>query len=337
MKKRICIIYTGGTIGMVPSENGYIPNSSSFLANLSAIPDLGYPDAPQWEVVEFSPLLDSSNIAVEEWNQIGRTIAQRYDDFDGFVVLHGTDTMAYSASALSFMLENLQKPVIFTGAQIPLCQMRSDGRENIVNSLVIAASGQVREVCIYFNGTLLRGNRSVKRSSDQFGAFESPNFPPLAHAGIEIQYQPGEVHSAGSGPLTLRPFQTVPIGVVKVFPGIQFQLFESIMTDKLKGVVLESYGAGNIPSTEQDALLPIIEKAYRSGTIITVCSQCTQGAVSLGTYATSKALHDIGAVNGGDMTTEAALTKLYYLFSLGLSKEQIKEQMQQNLRGELTK
>lgn len=336
MKKHICIIYTGGTIGMVPSENGYVPNSRSFLENLQAIPDLRDPEMPDWEVVEFSPLLDSSNIAVHEWNEIGRAIADRYELFDGFVVLHGTDTMAYSASAVSFMLEHLSKPVIFTGAQIPLCQMRSDGRENIINSMVIAASGQVHEVCIYFNGMLLRGNRCVKRSSDQFGAFESPNYPPLAHAGIEIQYQHSAMLPLQSGQMRFQPFQALPIGVVKVFPGIQFQLFESIMTDKLKGVVLESFGAGNIPSAEQNALLPIIQKAYQSGTIITVCSQCTQGAVSLGTYATSKALHDIGAVNGGDMTTEAALTKLYYLFSLGLEKEKIKEMMQRDLRGERT-
>lgn len=336
MKKKICMIYTGGTIGMVQSENGYVPSGQAFLRLLGEIPDLHYPGIPEWEVVEFSPLLDSSNMAVAEWNKIGRAIRDRYEAFDGFVILHGTDTMAYSASALSFMLENLDKPVVFTGAQIPLCQLRSDGRENIVNSMVIAASGQVREVCIYFNGQLLRGNRATKRSSDQFGAFESPNYPALAHAGIEIQYHEGALLRPRGGSFRLRELQDFPIGVIKVFPGIQFELFESIMTDKLKGVVLETFGAGNIPSASQNSLLPIIQRAYRSGTIITVCSQCLQGAVSLGAYATSKALHDIGAVNGRDMTTEAALTKLYYLFSLGLSKDQVKQRMTQNLRGELS-
>ena len=334
--KRICIIYTGGTIGMIQSENGYIPNRDAFLHLLDGISDLHSPNMPQWDVVVFSPLLDSSNISVTEWNKIGEAIASRYEDYDGFVILHGTDTMAYSASALSFMLEHLSKPVIFTGAQIPLCEIRSDGRYNIVNSMVIAASGLVHEVCIYFNGQLLRGNRSIKRSSDQFGAFESPNLPPLAHAGIAIQYSHNLLLPASSAPFHFQPLAEIPVGVIKVFPGIHFELFESIMTESLSGVVLETFGAGNIPSSSQSSLLPIIEKAYRSGTIITVCSQCTQGAVSLGAYATSKALHDIGAVNGKDMTTEAALTKLYYLFSCGLEKEAIKEKMSENLRGELT-
>lgn len=336
MKKRVCMIYTGGTIGMVPSQNGYVPSSRSFREMLRAIPDLDYPDMPEWDVVEFSPLLDSSNITVKEWNKIGQAIAQYYDQYDGFVILHGTDTMAYSASAVSFMLENLNKPVIFTGAQIPLCQIRSDGRDNLVNSLLIASAEQIHEVCIYFNGELLRGNRCVKRSSDQFGAFESPNYPALAHVGIDIRYHWTALLPPQMGPLKLHLFDEVPVGVLKVFPGIQFQLFESIMTESLKGVVLECYGSGNIPSDEKDALLPIIQKAYSSGTIITVCSQCIQGAVSLGTYATSKALHDIGAVNGRDMTTETALTKLYYLFSLGLDKEEIKVQMMRDLRGEIT-
>ena len=290
MEKRICILYTGGTIGMVPSEKGYVPSSGAFLDLLRAIPDLYWADMPRWDVVEFDPLLDSSDITVREWNQIGRAIAARYDDYDGFVVLHGTDTMAYSASAISFMLENLSKPVIFTGSQIPLGQIRSDGRDNIISSLLIAASGQVHEVCIYFNGVLLRGNRSTKRSSDQFEAFESPNDAPLAHAGIQIEYKKRVLRPASSEPFRLQPFKELPIGVIKIFPGIQFDYFESLMTDKLKGVVLETFGAGNIPGSAQNALLPIIDRAYKNGTIITVCSQCSQGAVSLGTYAASSAL-----------------------------------------------
>ena len=285
--------------------------------------------------MEFDPLLDSSDVAVDQWNQIGRTIADHYEEYDGFVILHGTDTMAYSASALSFMLEGLNKAVVFTGSQIPMSQLRSDAVDNIVNSLVIAASGRVREVCLYFNGKLMRGNRSTKMSSDQFGAFTSPNAPCLAEAGIEIRYFENNLLPGCEGPLRLQEFQKAPIAVLKIFPGIQFDLFESIMTEKLKGVVLETFGAGNIPSYNSE-LLPIIDKAYRSGTIITVCTQCAQGTVSLGAYATSSGLRAVGAVSGKDMTTEAAVTKLYYLFSKGLSTEEIKASMSRNLRGELS-
>ena len=334
-QKKICIIYTGGTIGMMHSPNGYVPNPDSFRSNLEAISDLNHPNAPAWDLVQFSPLLDSSDITVREWNKIGEAIARRYHDYDGFVILHGTDTMGYSASAVSFMLENLSKPVIFTGAQIPLCELRSDGKDNIINSVLIAASGEVHEVCVYFNGVLLRGNRTTKRSSDQLLAFDSPNCPHLAEAGITIQYNRSVLLPAAKGAFNFHPFkEDVPVGVIKVFPGIQFEIFEHIMTDRLKGVVLETFGAGNIPSTG-NYLLHIIEKAYKSGTIITVCSQCMQGTVTLGQYATSKALHDIGAVNGKDMTTEAALTKLYHLFSLDIPKEEIKQRMSMSLRGEL--
>ena len=336
MKKRICILYTGGTIGMVPSEKGYVPSSGAFLELLRSIPDLYWKDMPDWDVVEFDPLLDSSDITVREWNQIGSAIASRYDDYDGFVVLHGTDTMAYSASAISFMLENLSKPIIFTGSQIPLGQIRSDGRDNIISSVLIAASGEVHEVCIYFNGVLLRGNRSTKRSSDQFEAFEAPNDAPLAHAGIQIVYKRRVLRPACTEPFRFQPFKELPIGVIKIFPGIQFDYFESLMTDKLKGVVLETFGAGNIPGSAQNALLPIIDRAYKNGTIITVCSQCSQGAVSLGTYAASSALRRVGAVNGKDMTTEAALAKSYYLLTISDDMAWVKAQMQKSLRGELT-
>ena len=332
--KKICVIYTGGTIGMIKSERGYVPDRDRFKAELAGIPDLHTPDAPEYEVIVFEPLLDSSDIAVREWNKIGRVIAQRYEACDGFVVLHGTDTMAYSASALAFMLENLDKPVVFTGAQIPLYEMRSDGRDNIVTAMMIAAEGKIREVCLYFGGKLLRGCRATKSSSDALEAFESPNAAPLAEAGIRIRYlQESSAHPAEG--LHLQELAEIPVGVIKVFPGIQFEFFEQVMTDKLKGVVLETFGTGNVPSSQQ-ALLHIIAKAHKSGSVIVARSQCAQGQVSLGTYAASSALVDIGAVNGGDMTTEAALTKLYYLFSKGLSTEEIKSQMEKNLRGELT-
>lgn len=334
-KKKILILYTGGTIGMTRSKKGYIPDSDGFRNRLKAIEELRSPAVPDWDILEFSPLLDSSNITVHEWNKMANAINQHYDDYDGFVILHGTDTMAYSSSALSFMLENLNKPVIFTGAQIPLCEIRSDARDNLINALVIAGSNKVHEVCLYFAGHLLRGNRAIKRSSDTFEAFESPNAPELASAGIAITYNNSELLPSTDLELHLQPFEEVPIGVIKVFPGIQFDLFESIMTEKLKGIVLESFGCGNIPGY-QNSLLSIIQKAYESGTILTITSQCEQGTVNVGAYETSAGLSEIGAVGGGDMTTEAAVAKLYYLFSCHLNKEQIKLRMAQNLRGELT-
>lgn len=333
-RNKVCILYTGGTIGMVRSPRGYVPDRDSFHTAMDGLRALYRGGLPDWELVEFDPLLDSSNVTVREWNKIGRAVAERYEDFDGFVILHGTDTMAYSASALSFMLEGLDKPVVFTGAQIPLSELRSDGFDNIVDAVLIAAEGRAREVCLSFHGTLLRGCRATKRSADRFAAFESPNAPPLADAGITIRYAQPLLPPA-AGPLRLREFAEVPVGVIKIFPGIQFEIFESIMTGALKGIVLETFGAGNVPS-RNNSLLPIIDKACHAGAVITVCSQCSQGSVSLGAYETSSALKEIGAVDGKDMTTEAAFAKLYYLFSLGLDRDAVRVKMTQNLRGELT-
>jgi len=336
-KKKICILYTGGTIGMVPTEKGYAPKKGFFRDRLQAIEDLNEPDMPDWDMIEFDPLLDSSNIALDQWNQIGRTIAENYEKYDGFVVLHGTDTMAYTASALSFMLEGLAKPVVVTGSQIPLCQLRSDARDNLITSVLIAGQGVVKEVCLYFGGRLMRGNRSTKASADGLIAFDSPNCHALAEAGIDIKYYKAALRQPEPDAVFhLTEFTQTSIGVLKVFPGIQFSLFESIMTENLKGIVLETFGAGNIPSYD-DALLPIIRKAFDHGTIITVCSQCQQGTVKLGAYETSSALTRAGAVSGYNMTTEAAVAKLYYLFSLNLPKEEIKAKMEEDLRGELTK
>lgn len=333
--KNVLIIYTGGTIGMVRTPNGYAPKDGYFRAALDAIPALHADEMPRWELYEMSPLLDSSNMTVAEWNKIARLIAEKYDAYDGFVVLHGTDTMAYTASALSFMLENLAKPVVLTGAQIPLREVRSDGSDNIVTSLLIAAGERAREVCLYFGGTLLRGNRATKYSADGLIAFVSPNYPPLAEAGITIRYRNSALLPKNEGALTLRPLENVPIGVIKVFPGIQFSLFESIMTEKLRGIVIETFGAGNIPG-DGNALLPIIRRASANGMVLTVCSQCPQGAVSLGAYETSDALKRAGAVSGLDMTTEAAVAKLYYLFSRGLDRDAVKAEMGRDLRGEVS-
>ena len=336
MKKKVCIIYTGGTIGMVRGPHGYIPSERALFDAMDSMRDLKQGSMPDVDVILFDPLLDSSNMSVCEWNKIGEAISERYDLYDGFVILHGTDTMSYSASALSFMLENLGKPVIFTGSQIPLCELRSDGYANIITSIVIAAQGITNEVCIYFNGKLIRGCRGTKTSSNRFAAFDSPNYGFLADAGIEIVYRQGYCPPKRSGAFHLTKLENIPVGIIKMFPGIQFSIFESVMTSQLRGVVLETFGAGNVPTSSGGDLIPIIKKAYRNGTLVVVCSQCIQGTVSLGAYEASRSLIDIGAVSGGDMTTEASMTKLLYLFSKGYSVEEVSRRMTEDMCGEIS-
>lgn len=320
---------------MTASKRGYVPGKESFYEMLDAMPELHSEKMPEWDIISTDPLLDSSNITVNEWNKIGSIISDHYASYDGFVILHGTDTMAYTASALSFILENNRKPVILTGSQIPLCEIRNDARDNLITAMIIAAGDEVREVCLYFGGKLLRGNRAIKYSADDMIAFVSPNYPPLAEVGISIKYNSKMLRKPEEGSFSLRELNNIPIGVIKVFPGIQFELFDSIMTERLKGIVLETFGAGNIPGNG-DALLPIIRKASANGTIMVVCSQCPQGTVSIGTYEASSQLKDAGAVSGFDITTEAAIAKLYYLFSCGYNNLQIKEKMSKDLRGEMS-
>ncbi|MCQ2771721.1 MAG: asparaginase domain-containing protein [Bacilli bacterium] len=333
-KKKILIINSGGTICMSKTDGGYAPDLKVFRDSLEKLAELSAPEMPTWEMINLEPLLDSSNIAVDEWNKIGKVIEENYDKYDGFVILHGTDTMAYTASILSFALENLGKPVIITGAQIPLCELRSDGKDNLITSLMLAASDRIFEVGIYFANKLFRGNCTIKFSASDFIAFNSPNLPPLATAGIHIDYNDSLLLPKPTKPFRRQVIRKVPIGVIKVFPGIQFGLFERIMTEDLKGIVVETFGAGNIPNSSGSALLPIIEKAYKNGSIITVCTQCPQGTVMLGTYQTSAALKSVGAVAGREMTTEAAVAKLYYLFSKDLTPDEVRIQMETPLRGE---
>ena len=321
---------------MKRTDGGYAPTKGYLAEAIREIPDLHSPSMPSWELCEMDPLLDSSDMTVVEWNAIGRKIYENYHAYDGFVILHGTDTMAYTASALSVMLKGLSKPVILTGSQIPLSEIRSDGRDNLITSLLIAGEGVVREVALYFSGKLLRGNRATKMNADDLVAFSSPNFPPLAEAGITIKYNYSVIRPTASEAISFIPLSEIPIGVIKVFPGIQFSLFESIMTDKLSGIVLETFGAGNIPGGG-GKLIPIIKKAFSSGSIVVVCSQCPGGTVTLGAYKTSSSLKEAGAVSGKDMTTEAAVAKLYYLFSLGIGGDEIKLKMEEDLRGELTR
>ena len=326
---------------MVRTANGFAPKAGAIIEELQQIRDLNSPYMPEWDIIEFDPLLDSTNVRYEQWNSIADAIALYYDKYDGFVVLHGTDTLAYSASALSFMLEGLDKPVVFTGAQIPLCELRSDGRDNLITSMMIAADGVIREVSLCFGDAILRGNRAIKYSADGMVAFTSPNYNMLADAGISIEYNhacindyvKSALHSDSLHAVRLKKSR---IAVIKVFPGIQFEIFEPIMCETLDGLVLETFGKGNIPDYDP-ALSRIISEASKCGTIVVVCTQCPAGTVSLGAYEAGSALVRSGAVSGGNMTTEAAITKLTYLLSKDLPKDEIRRLMQTDLRGELTK
>jgi L-asparaginase len=334
--KKILLIYTGGTIGMNSSENGYFPQKGFLQELLKEIHVLKNEKMPKWELLELDPLLDSSNVTVTEWNKIGSIIKDNYDSFDGFVILHGTDTMAYTASALSFTLENLAKPVVITGSQIPLFEVRSDGLDNLVTAMTVAAEGKIKEVSLCFGNKLIRGNRATKVSTSNLNAFSSPNYPLLADIGTQIYYNSMIPQKESVLPFRVQHLDKIPIGIIKVFPGIQFEYFEEIMTKSLRGIVLETFGAGNIPGSA-DAILPIVKKAYENGTVLVICSQCLKGSVSLGAYETSVALKNAGAVCGFDMTTEAAVSKLYYLFSCGYDVQTVKQKMEEDIAGEITR
>ena len=337
MKKRIYIAYTGGTIGMKASENGFIPEKGHLTESILANADFHREEMPEFTINEYSPLIDSSNMSPSDWQHIAEDIKSHYDDYDGFVVLHGTDTMAYTSSALSFMFENLSKPVIVTGSQIPLSQLRSDGQVNLLNSLYIAANFPIAEVGLYFNNKLFRGNRSIKAFADGFNAFDSPNLPPLLEAGINITLIEGKTVSSTMvdfESLQLSNITPQPIGVVHLYPGISTDVLKNIIQQPVKALIIRSYGVGNAPQDKD--LLHCIKQASEQGIIIVNCSQCIKGTVNMNGYATGNALSKCGVVGGVDMTLEAALTKLHYLLSKNLAPDEIRRLLQHDLRGELT-
>lgn len=322
---------------MAPSTNGYIPKPGLLKELMQQYPVFSNQIMPDYEILEMDPLLDSSNMAPSDWLALAHILQKQYEQFDGFVILHGTDTMAYSASALSFLLEGLRKPVILTGSQIPMIEPRNDAMENVVGALLFAANFDIPEVCIHFDNILIRGNRSVKIDCDGFRAFESPNLPPLGVGGIHMKLREHLVHRPFGEDTGLRiPNQlNSNVTVIWLFPGISAQIIRNALLPPLEGAVIQAFGTGNGPTSNKE-FLEALSEATAKGIILIDCTQCHKGTVEFGDYETGSGMAQAGLVNGYDMTPEAALTKLCYLLGKDLPKEEIKKRLQNNLRGELS-
>jgi len=335
----ILIIYTGGTIGMIADEktNALVPFNFDNIHN--QLPELAR-FCYKLDFQCFDEVIDSSNMNPEVWIKIAQKIKDNYEDYDGFVVLHGSDTMAYTASALSFLLENLNKPVVFTGSQLPLGVLRTDGRENLITAIEIAAATDdetpvVPEVCIYFENHLMRANRTTKYNAENFNAFISGNLPLLAEVGIYIKYNRNIILKPNFKKLKAHNKMDAGVAVLKLFPGISREFIESFFSIKgLVGVVMESFGSGNAPS--EDWFINALKSAIDNGIIILNVTQCMSGAVEHGKYETSIRLDEIGVISGKDITSEAALTKMMYLFGEGHTNETVKRLLNRSLRGEMT-
>ncbi|EER06278.1 L-asparaginase, putative [Perkinsus marinus ATCC 50983] len=329
------MIYTGGTVGMQPGSDGSLRPVPGFLTEkISHLEELKRPGMPDCTVVEWEELLDSSDITPEHWAKMAESIENNYYDYDGFVIVHGTDTMAYTAGALSFMLANLAKTVVLTGSILPFGEPHSDARRNIIVSTLIAGSlCNIPEVCVFFNTYLLRGCRSVKVDSGSIEAFESPNFPPLATLGVGIHFNYHLLLPAPKGRFHVHTCMENSILVIRMVPG--FADLESLKASAVKGVVLSLYGTGNAPAKQQD-FIDWLRRFNERGTAVVAVSQCLKGRVELNAYAVGAQLISVGVISAGDMTVEAAVTKLSYLLGRGLPLQQIRRAFEVSLRGEVT-
>ncbi|HPT15027.1 MAG TPA: type I asparaginase [Bacteroidales bacterium] len=335
----ILVINTGGTIGMIADKQTGALRPFDFGNLYQLMPALGNFDF-SIDSHTFEPLIDSSNVTPSFWTELASVIEKNYENYDGFVILHGTDTMAYSASMLSFMLENLNKPVIFTGSQLPIGSVRSDGRDNFITAVEIAADRQfdtpvVPEVAIYFENKLLRGNRTNKFNAENFNAFLSGNYPPLAEVGVYIRYNHANILKPNFRVLKVNYSLDTNVAVLKLFPGISENVVKSVLQiEGLKGLILETYGAGNAPT--EAWFVHCLQNAVEHGITIYNVTQCKGGSVEMGKYETSVALEKIGIVGGYDITTESAVTKMMFLLGQGFSGNKLGEMLQTSLRGELT-
>lgn len=341
-KSSILIIYTGGTIGMREDPADQTLKPFDFSQIMEEVPELRK-FAGRIDSYTFDPLIDSSDVEPAMWQALAALIGERYDTYDGFVVLHGTDTMSFTASALSFMLDGLEKPVVLTGSQLPIGRPRTDGKENLVSALEIASAKDsdghalVPEVCVYFDSKLLRGNRSTKVNSENFDAFSSPNLPALADAGISIKYNTGIIRrpAAWGGPLAVSPELDTRVSILKIHPGITPQVVSNILLGaETRAVILETYGSGNAIS--KDWFINLLKVAGNMGKILVNVTQCLRGSVDMDIYATGRRLKDAGVVSGRDSTTESMLAKLFHLMGTSADNDWVKSKLEENLKGEIS-